>query len=150
MHEMQSIVIDVRGVFPSVTLSHGSTRLHCAKTAEQIKILFGMNTLGAPKNIVSDGGPDPPQQGEGELYVIHSMQPLPDYFELLLQPAVLCQGAVRLSIHLLSLLGSKGQRSSRIMPGFVVLLLVVFVSIVVSLRLPEMTYSVSGWTLSRT
>jgi len=30
----------------SFCLSHGSTWLHCAKTAEQIKVLFGMNTPG--------------------------------------------------------------------------------------------------------
>jgi len=28
--------------------------------AEKIKLLFGMNTLGGPRNIVLDGGPDPP------------------------------------------------------------------------------------------
>jgi len=44
----------------SVCLSYGSTRLHCAKTAEQIKILFGVNTLGGPRNIVLDRPPDPP------------------------------------------------------------------------------------------
>jgi len=49
MPEMQTFVTDVRGVRPSVCLSRGSTRLHCVKTAEQIKILFGVNTLGGPK-----------------------------------------------------------------------------------------------------
>jgi len=49
MHEMQTIVTDVRGVSLSVCLSvTRSTRLHCAKTAEQIKILFGVKTLGDP------------------------------------------------------------------------------------------------------
>jgi len=33
--------------------------------AEQIKILFGVNTPGGPWNIVLDVGPDPPQRGEG-------------------------------------------------------------------------------------
>jgi len=47
MHEMQTIVTDVRGVCPSVCLSRGSTRLHCAKTAKRVKILFGVNTHGA-------------------------------------------------------------------------------------------------------
>jgi len=42
-------------VRPPVCLSHGSTRLHCAKTAEQIKIIFMLNTFGGPRNIVLDG-----------------------------------------------------------------------------------------------
>jgi len=58
MHEMQTIVTDDRGV----CLSHGSTRLHCAKTVEQIKILFGVNILKGPRNIMLDGGPDPPHR----------------------------------------------------------------------------------------
>jgi len=45
-------------VCQSVCLSRGSTRLHCAKMAEQIKILFMVNTPGGPSNIVLDGGPD--------------------------------------------------------------------------------------------
>jgi len=48
MHEMQTIVTDVRGVCPSVCLSRGSTRLHSAKTAEQLKMLFVVKTLGGP------------------------------------------------------------------------------------------------------
>jgi len=48
--------------------------------AEQIKVLFGMNTFGGPRNIVFDWGPDPLQQGE-----VDSMQPLPNYFGLLLK-----------------------------------------------------------------
>jgi len=65
MHDMQTIVTDVYGVCQSVSLSlsRGSTRLHCAKTAEQIKMLFGVNTFEGPRNIVLDGGPDPPQRG---------------------------------------------------------------------------------------
>jgi len=43
-----------------VCLSRGSTRFHCAQTAEQIKILFGVNTPGGPRNIVLDEGLDPP------------------------------------------------------------------------------------------
>jgi len=41
MHEMQTIVTDVRVVCLSVCPSRGTTRLHRAKPAEQIKILFG-------------------------------------------------------------------------------------------------------------
>jgi len=47
-------------------------------TAERIKMLIQVNTLGGPWNIVLDGGPDPPQRGGG-----HSMQPSPNYFGLL-------------------------------------------------------------------
>jgi len=50
----------------SVCLSRGSSRLHCAKIAEQIKMLFGMNTPGGPRNIVLDVGPDAPtERGRG-------------------------------------------------------------------------------------
>jgi len=56
MHEMQSIATDVRGVCQSVCLSRGSSQLRCAKTAEQIKMLFGVNTPGGPWNVVLDGG----------------------------------------------------------------------------------------------
>jgi len=48
MLEMQTIVTDACSVY----LSRGSTRLCCAKTAEQIKILFRVNTLGGPRNIL--------------------------------------------------------------------------------------------------
>jgi len=58
---MQTIVTDVRRVCPSVCLSRDSTRLRCAKTAEQIKILFVVKTLGGPRNnIVLDGSHDSP------------------------------------------------------------------------------------------
>jgi len=60
MHEMQTIVTDIRGVRQSVCLSRGSTRLHCAKTAEQIKMLFGVNSLGSQENIVLERSPDLP------------------------------------------------------------------------------------------
>jgi len=33
----------------------------CAKTAEQISVLFGLETLGEPRNTVLDGGPRPPK-----------------------------------------------------------------------------------------
>jgi len=65
MHEMQPIVTNVCGVCPSVRLSCGATLLHCAKKAEQIKMLFGVNTSGGPWNTVLHGGPDPPQTGGG-------------------------------------------------------------------------------------
>jgi len=68
MHEMQTIVTDVRGVCLSVCLSRGSSRIHCAKMAEQIKMLFGVNTPGGPRNIVLDVGPDPhTERGRGPL-----------------------------------------------------------------------------------
>jgi len=35
-------------------------QLHPAKTAVWIKVLFGVETLGGLRNIVLDGGPDPP------------------------------------------------------------------------------------------
>jgi len=70
---MQTIVTDVRGgclsvhtsVCSSISLSRGSTRLYCAKTAERIKIPFGLNTLRGLRNIVLDGGPDPPRRWGG-------------------------------------------------------------------------------------
>jgi len=43
--EMQTVLTNVRGV--SVCLSCSSSRPHSAKMAEQIKILFGVNTLWA-------------------------------------------------------------------------------------------------------
>jgi len=42
MHEMQIIVINVPGV--------------CAKVAEQIEILVGVETLGKPRNVVLNRG----------------------------------------------------------------------------------------------
>jgi len=36
-------------------LSRGSTRLHCAKTAERIKIPLRLNIVGDPRNIVLHG-----------------------------------------------------------------------------------------------
>jgi len=68
MHEMQPIFTDVRGVCPPVCQSCGSTRLHCAKKAEQIKMLFGVNTPGGPWDIVLHGGPDPHIQEEGQTF----------------------------------------------------------------------------------
>jgi len=65
MHDTQTT--DVRGVCPPVCLSRGLTRLHCAKSAKRIKILFGVNTFGGPRTTVLDGGPDPPQGGAEKL-----------------------------------------------------------------------------------
>jgi len=50
MHEMLTILTDVR----SVCLSRGSSRLHCAKMPEQIKMFFKVYTPGSPWNIVLD------------------------------------------------------------------------------------------------
>jgi len=59
---MQTIVTDVCGV----CLSRGSARLHCAKTTEEIKMLFLVNTPWGPWNIVLDGGLDfPHSKGRG-------------------------------------------------------------------------------------
>jgi len=80
MHEMHTTVTDVSGVCPSVCLSLGSTRLHCAKMAKWTKVLFGVNILGGPWNILLVGGSwSPLQRGKG-----HSMQPSPNYSGFLL------------------------------------------------------------------
>jgi len=63
MHEMQTVVTDVRGVCLSLCPSSASTPLRCAKTAERIRMLFVVNILGGPRNILLDGGRDPPQRG---------------------------------------------------------------------------------------
>jgi len=63
MHEMLTILTDVRGVCLSVCLSCGSSRLHCAKMAEQIKMLFGVN------DIVLDVGPTSPRREEGGQHI---------------------------------------------------------------------------------
>jgi len=97
-------------VSPPVCLSRDSTRLHCTKTADQIKMLFGVNTPGGPSNIVWDGGPDPTTErghvtyfwilgplasqerrkleSPGHaLWAVHSMQPSPNHFGFLLSTA---------------------------------------------------------------
>jgi len=71
MHEIRTIVIDERGVCPPVCLSRGSTRLRYAETAKRIKILFGVNILGGPRNILLDGGTSPPQLRGGWGIVSH-------------------------------------------------------------------------------
>jgi len=60
IHEMQAIATDYRGLRPSVCLLRGFTGLWCAKTAERIKVLFGVQTLGGSRNIVFDGGHESP------------------------------------------------------------------------------------------
>jgi len=65
MHEIQPVVTDVHSVSQSVCLSRSSTWLHCAKTAERIKMLLGMNTLGAFGTVCYTGVLIPPQTGEG-------------------------------------------------------------------------------------
>jgi len=72
-------------VCQSVCLSRGSSRLHCAKMAKQIEILFGVNTFEGPWNIVLDVGLDPPQTGKvGALVNFRSWDPLlsPDPLKL--------------------------------------------------------------------
>jgi len=86
MHEMQTIAAADCGVCLSVCLS--VTRLWCAETAERIEILFGVKTPGSPGNSLLDGGPDPPRRGEEK---VHLMQPLSNYFGLLLLICVHCQ-----------------------------------------------------------
>jgi len=54
---MRTVAIDDSGclsVTLSICLACGLTRFRCAKTAEQIKVLFGMKTLGGPENIALD------------------------------------------------------------------------------------------------
>jgi len=66
MHEMQTIVTNICSVCQSVSHVARSSRLHCAKMAEQIKMLFGLHTHSwEPWNIMLDVGPDSPQKGKG-------------------------------------------------------------------------------------
>jgi len=61
-------------VSPSVvSLSCGSTRLHCAKTAERIRIVFGVNTLESPWNVLLHGSPDSQQRGTGIRCSLHQI-----------------------------------------------------------------------------
>jgi len=70
MHEMLTVVTDVRGVCLSVCLSRGTSRLHCAKIAQQIKMLLVVNTPGGPWNIVLDMSPDSHREGKGAHFEI--------------------------------------------------------------------------------
>jgi len=64
-------------VCPSVCLFVSLSSL--CKMAEQIKMLFGVNTRGGPWNIVLDVGPDPPQTGGGEPTRISGMAATRDW-----------------------------------------------------------------------
>jgi len=78
MHGIRTIVIDDRGVRPSVRLS--VTRLnsvHCATTAERIKVLFGVKALEGPRNTVRRGSSPTTRGGETK-----STQPLRNHFGL--------------------------------------------------------------------
>jgi len=63
---VQTIVTDDRGVCLSVvslSVSLSVTRhksVSLCKTAQRIQILFGVNSLGGPRNTVLDREPDPP------------------------------------------------------------------------------------------
>jgi len=63
MHDMLTIVTDVCCVSLSVSLLCSSTGLYCVKTAERFNILFGVNTLRGPWNIVLHGVLIPPERG---------------------------------------------------------------------------------------
>jgi len=103
MHEMQSILTDVRGVCQSVCLSRGSSRLHCAKMAEQIKMLCNSWSYADPRlghvtyfyllrfpTYLRNGYSYRVQR---LVCAVHSMQPLSNYFGLLL-----CIGRFSMSI----------------------------------------------------
>jgi len=74
---MRTIAIDDPGVCQFIT------RLRCAKTAERIDVLFGVETPGDRKSIKLDGGYHLPRQYEGG-----SMRPLTNYFGHLLKETV--------------------------------------------------------------
>jgi len=47
-----------------------TTRLRCAKTAEQIEVLFGIEARGDQENIILDGAPEYPtakERGNGKI-----------------------------------------------------------------------------------
>jgi len=67
MHDFWTIVIDVPGVCRSVLLV---TLRHCAKMAERIEVLLGVETLRDMRNIILDEGLDFPTD---------SMRPSPKY-----------------------------------------------------------------------
>jgi len=66
---MRTIAIDDPNICQSVT------RTGCAKMAERIDVLFGVETPGDPRNTVLDGGHHPSLRVRG-----CSMRPLPNYF----------------------------------------------------------------------
>jgi len=57
MHELQIISTTVPVAW---CVSQSVMCLHPVKTAEQIEVLFWLETFGGPRNIVLDGGPNPP------------------------------------------------------------------------------------------
>jgi len=99
MHQMQPIATDVRGVCLSVSLSRGSTRLRCAKTAEWIEMLFGVNT---PGDTVLQGGSGPPWEPTGHCVTKGSWSPTDrgrkTYFYTLGSPSYLRNSPVSLTI----------------------------------------------------
>jgi len=78
MRAVQPIVTNVCGV----SLSRGSTLLHCAKTAEQIKMLFGVKTLGGPWDIMLLGGPKTPQLERGLTFKFWDHLVSPEWLKL--------------------------------------------------------------------
>jgi len=66
-----SVCLSVRqSVRQSVCLSRGSPLLHCAKMAEQIKMLFGVNTPGVHETLCYMWVLIPPERGRGPLYIL--------------------------------------------------------------------------------
>jgi len=81
MQKVQTILLPMIAVSlapsvrQSVCLSRGSTRLRCAKTAKQIKILFEVNIFGGhKKHCVRRRSRSSLQRGKG-----NSTKPLPKY-----------------------------------------------------------------------
>jgi len=64
---MRTIAIDDPVAWVSQSVSLSVTHVGCAKTAERIDVLFGLESPGDPRNILLHGGPHPPRQGEGRL-----------------------------------------------------------------------------------
>jgi len=82
MLEMQNIVIDDRGVCPSVCplvgLSRGLSRFHCTKTAQRIQIQFGINSLGG-QSLGGDPNPETAREREVGENLTHSGHHRPTY-----------------------------------------------------------------------
>jgi len=76
MHEMQSILTDVRGVCQYVChVAHLGFTVQ-KLMAEQIKMLFGVSTPGGPWNIVLKVDPDPHREGEGTTFKFWDPHPI--------------------------------------------------------------------------
>jgi len=71
MHDLQTVVTDDHSVCQSVC--HIAQLSFTAKMAGRIKILFGMNTSGGPRNIVLDGDPWLPQRVGGSWRKFHQL-----------------------------------------------------------------------------